>query len=146
MCLLFIIMLHIECNALLNNLRVNSSYHLTLTTLRRYDLGLKDDLRLSHRWVKLLLGFERWRITIACLHRSESSDYSDWTADSRMNLQPPKRTSQRPIKKKKISSSEEEEDSEQELHNRTRQATSKSRRGPAKKRETRRERNVGVYF
>lgn len=38
-----------------------------------------------------------------------SSEYSDWTADAGINLQPPKRTTRRPIKPPEYSSSEEEE-------------------------------------
>lgn len=38
-----------------------------------------------------------------------SSDYSDWTADAGINLQPPKRSSRRPAQPQGYSSSEEEE-------------------------------------
>lgn len=38
-----------------------------------------------------------------------SSEYSDWTADAGINLQPPKRTTRRPVKRPEYSSSEEEE-------------------------------------
>lgn len=38
-----------------------------------------------------------------------SSEYSDWTADAGINLQPPKRSSRRPVQPQGYSSSEEEE-------------------------------------
>ena len=38
-----------------------------------------------------------------------SSEYSDWTADAGINLQPPKRPTRRPVKPPDYSSSEEEE-------------------------------------
>lgn len=38
-----------------------------------------------------------------------SSEYSDWTADAGINLQPPKRSSRRPAQPQGYSSSEEEE-------------------------------------
>uniref|UniRef100_A0AAQ5YB27 Bromo domain-containing protein n=1 Tax=Amphiprion ocellaris TaxID=80972 RepID=A0AAQ5YB27_AMPOC len=38
-----------------------------------------------------------------------SSEYSDWTADAGINLQPPKRTTRRPVQPPEYSSSEEEE-------------------------------------
>lgn len=38
-----------------------------------------------------------------------SSEYSDWTADAGINLQPPKRSSRRPARPQGYSSSEEEE-------------------------------------
>lgn len=38
-----------------------------------------------------------------------SSEYSDWTADAGINLQPPKRLTRRPVQPKGYSSSEEEE-------------------------------------
>lgn len=38
-----------------------------------------------------------------------SSDYSDWTADAGINLQPPKRSTRRPAQPQGYSSSEEEE-------------------------------------
>lgn len=37
-----------------------------------------------------------------------SSEYSDWTADAGINLQPPKRSSRRPARPQGYSSSEEE--------------------------------------
>ena len=71
---------------------------------------------------------------------SESSEYSDWTADAGMNLQPPKRTSQRqPVKKKRSSSEEEPDISDDEETTKSQ----KKKRPPAKKKkETRRQRNV----
>lgn len=39
-----------------------------------------------------------------------SSEYSDWTADAGINLQPPKRSSRRPARPQGYSSSEEEGD------------------------------------
>ena len=41
-----------------------------------------------------------------------SSEYSDWAADGGVNLQPPKRRSERQPKRRKFSSSEEEEEEE----------------------------------
>lgn len=38
-----------------------------------------------------------------------SSEYSDWTADAGINLQPPKRSTRRPAQPQGYSSSEEEE-------------------------------------
>lgn len=38
-----------------------------------------------------------------------SSDYSDWTADAGINLQPPKRSTRRPAQPQGYSSSEEED-------------------------------------
>lgn len=42
-----------------------------------------------------------------------SSEYSDWTADAGINLQPPKRSSRRPARPQGYSSSEEEEGDDQ---------------------------------
>uniref|UniRef100_A0A3Q3EFY0 Bromodomain and WD repeat domain containing 3 n=1 Tax=Labrus bergylta TaxID=56723 RepID=A0A3Q3EFY0_9LABR len=46
-----------------------------------------------------------------------SSEYSDWTADAGINLQPPKRSSRRPVQPQGYSSSEEEEEEEEEGDN-----------------------------
>ncbi|KAF3841185.1 hypothetical protein F7725_007047 [Dissostichus mawsoni] len=43
-----------------------------------------------------------------------SSEYSDWTADAGINLQPPKRPTRRPVQPRGYSSSEEEEEEEEE--------------------------------
>jgi hypothetical protein len=45
---------------------------------------------------------------------SESSDYSDWTADAGLSLQPPKRRSARQVKRRHFSSEETEEDEDEE--------------------------------
>lgn len=42
------------------------------------------------------------------IHSDYSSDYSDWTADAGINLEPPKKTSVKKKKKKNASSSEED--------------------------------------
>lgn len=42
-----------------------------------------------------------------------SSEYSDWTADAGINLQPPKRSSRRPAQPQGYSSSEEEDGDDQ---------------------------------
>lgn len=42
-----------------------------------------------------------------------SSEYSDWTADAGINLQPPKRPTRRPVQPAGYSSSEEEEGGEE---------------------------------
>ncbi|KAK2154938.1 hypothetical protein LSH36_253g03021 [Paralvinella palmiformis] len=41
---------------------------------------------------------------------SESSDYSDWTADAGLNLEPPKRKSGRQVKRRHLSSSDDDTD------------------------------------
>lgn len=43
-----------------------------------------------------------------------SSEYSDWTADAGINLQPPKRSTRRPAQPQGYSSSEEEEGDDKE--------------------------------
>uniref|UniRef100_A0A8D0AU19 Bromodomain and WD repeat domain containing 3 n=1 Tax=Sander lucioperca TaxID=283035 RepID=A0A8D0AU19_SANLU len=45
----------------------------------------------------------------SCFHDDSSSEYSDWTADAGINLQPPKRPTRRPVQPQGYSSSEEEE-------------------------------------
>lgn len=42
-------------------------------------------------------------------YSDSSSEYSDWTADAGINLQPPKRTTRRPARVATTSSSEDEE-------------------------------------
>lgn len=54
------------------------------------------------------------RFTVAFSMLSDSSsEYSDWTADAGINLQPPKRSSRRPARPQDYSSSEEEEGDDQ---------------------------------
>lgn len=50
---------------------------------------------------------------VSCLnwfYSDSSSEYSDWTADAGINLQPPKRTTRRQARLARSSSSEEEEE------------------------------------
>lgn len=47
-------------------------------------------------------------------YSDSSSEYSDWTADAGINLQPPKRLTRRQARLARCSSSEEEEEEEEE--------------------------------
>uniref|UniRef100_A0A4W6FJP5 Bromodomain and WD repeat domain containing 3 n=1 Tax=Lates calcarifer TaxID=8187 RepID=A0A4W6FJP5_LATCA len=55
-----------------------------------------------------LYNAERRKKPVTCT--DSSSEYSDWTADAGINLQPPKRSTRRPVQPSGYSSSEEEEE------------------------------------
>uniref|UniRef100_A0A3Q2XMM0 Bromodomain and WD repeat domain containing 3 n=1 Tax=Hippocampus comes TaxID=109280 RepID=A0A3Q2XMM0_HIPCM len=62
-----------------------------------------------------------------------SSEYSDWTADAGINLQPPKRSTRRPVQPSGYSSSEEEEEEEEEGHENAKEEKTKESKEKKKK-------------
>lgn len=71
------------------------------------------------------------RLTVSfCMLSDSSSEYSDWTADAGINLQPPKRSSRRPARPQGYSSSEEEEGDDQTKETKKEENEKKKKKKP----------------
>ncbi|XP_013385977.1 bromodomain and WD repeat-containing protein 3 [Lingula anatina] len=76
-----------------------------LTTRALYDTEVEED---EESGAETIIDSDADNLWNSDNSESDSSDYSDWTASAGLNLQPPKRTSQRQPKKKVLSSSADE--------------------------------------
>lgn len=71
------------------------------------------------------------KLTLSLFALSDSSsEYSDWTADAGINLQPPKRSSRRPARPQGYSSSEEEEGDDQTKETKNNENEKKKKKKP----------------